>query len=122
RSSRLFVQEGSARGFAEDEVVGAVEAGVYECREPADVLTALTALQGRDAAVVCVRRSLRVRLLAGLLVERRPVHEVLRGMLVAEAVPLREQRDAFPELVLADEDRLRGGHGPGIVPPETQAG
>src|SRR5262249_8112362 len=65
---------------------------------------------------------LRVRLLARLLVERRPVYEVLRGMLVAEAVPLREQRDALPELVLAAEDRLRGGHGPAVVPAEGHAG
>src|SRR5262249_51645104 len=122
RPPRSVAQEGSARGFAEDEVVAAVEAGVHECREPADVLTALTTLQGRDALVVGVRRSLRVRLLARLLVERRPVHEGLRGMLVAEAVPLREQRDALSELVLADEDRLRGGDVPGVVPAEGRTG
>src|SRR5262249_15079754 len=45
-----------------------------------------------------------------------------RGMLVAEAVPLREQRDALSELVLADEDRLRGGDVPGVVPAEGRTG
>src|SRR5262249_53036492 len=121
RSLRSVAHEGSARGFAEDEVVGAVEAGVDQYQERADVFTALTALQRCLAAVVGVRRSLRVRLLAGLLVERRPVHEVLPSMLVAEAIPLREQRGALPKLVLAAEDRLRGGHVPGVVPAEGQA-